>query len=70
MKHKSKTNLLCKDMYTRRKIKGGGEEKDLAYKVTLEMFYLRKYAKICFSEVNIIILFTEWNHILVKNIKH
>lgn len=30
MKHKSKTNLLCKDMYTRRKIKGGGEEKDLA----------------------------------------
>lgn len=38
------------------------------YKVTLEMSYLRKYAKICFSEVNIIILFTEWNHILVRNI--
>lgn len=37
-------------------------------KVTLEMSYLRKYAKICFSEVNIIILFTEWNHILVRNI--
>lgn len=30
------------------------------------MSYLSKYAKICFSEVNIIILFTEWNHIQVK----
>lgn len=30
------------------------------------MFYLKKYANICFSEVNIIILFTEWNHIQVE----
>lgn len=27
MKHKSKTNLLCKDMYTRSKIKGVGKKK-------------------------------------------
>lgn len=73
MKHKSKTNFFCvRTCIQIVRFRGWGRKRlGEIYKVTLEMFYLRKYAKICFSEVNIImivekaciILFTEWNHI-------